>query len=47
MTKEMLKRLNGQELLIFASEANYKNDQELLDLITDELKKRKSNEKLK
>ena len=45
-TTEQLKELTREELFVFAAEANSKNDQELLDMITDELKERnKSNEK--
>lgn len=40
----MLKKLTEQELLIFGAEANATNDQELVDEITDELKKRNEKE---
>lgn len=48
MKKELLKDLTRQELFVFAAEANSTGDQELVDMITDELKERndqKQNEK--
>ena len=44
MKKELLKGLSRVELLVFASEAHSTNDQELVDKITDELKRRNSEE---
>lgn len=38
--KTQLKSLSREELIVFAAEANSTNDQELVDEITDELKRR-------
>lgn len=38
--KNQLNKLTRMELLVFASEANSTNDQELVDEITDEIKRR-------
>ena len=40
-----LKDLTREELLVFAAEANSKNDEMLFNQITDELKNRKEEEK--
>lgn len=51
MKKEMLKNLTNQELLVYAAEANSKpyskNDRELVDMITDELKERNKKQEIR
>ena len=46
MNKEMLKNLTRKELFVYAAEANSTHDQELVDMITDEFKRRNNKEKL-